>query len=779
MNRYGSDISKIAPSLMLCGAAVSIFLAGTEHVWALSAALVGGGIGMMLLAPTVRPGWVPLTLASSVAALSLLAFLPQAWFAAPAWRGLLPAADVPISGAVCPMPAHAWFWWGLMVSAIAAALSLLASPQSGRQLAWFLHVAAATTAAYALLAIAAKHSGWHYPFTAPPAEFGFLPNRNHTATLLVVGSVLSFGLMQWEATHGRSAAAVFSAFCAAPQLAAILFYSTSRAGVVFLTAGLLIWSLGAAREGKRLRVIVASFVLALFLVGLFFYGSNKVRDRLELLWRDVAASESKSEDRPDLDFRLPVFRDTVRMVGDFPITGAGLGQFRYVFPQYRTESARVCSIWHPESDWLTVAAEQGAPTLVAVMLIGVWFFARYWRARSREDGLLRWTAASAVAAAWLHGFVDVPWHRVPLGWFMLLVVAGAAPSSGLSASFPRLLRVLTVAAGAILLLAGSYLAWLQWSGRPPVPYRWEQHEAAMARAGALKDVEQMELAARQAVGDFPLRYESHYWLGAALNNYLDGAGEASRAMEAALRVDPVLPQVAIDQARYWALLDPRREAEARVEAIRRYLQLDKAERSAELASAGGALQDALRASKDHPEIQRYLLEQVSGEPVLVAHWLVGADAGGVSDYLSGVPDGAAMLDALPPRIRGAVLDRWLALPEPARAVAYMESKGARAYWPRLAGYYASSGDKPRAVALVAEAQGIALDGVGPGPFAQEIAGLEAKSNTVAVRRMLKEALSSKDPEKVAVAMVKYASAGDWESSWVAASRLAARAKTGQ
>ena len=49
--------------------------------------------------------------------------------------------------------------------------------------------------AYAGLAIYAKQTGWQYPY-AGGATFGFLPNRNHTATFLIVGSVLSLGLLR-------------------------------------------------------------------------------------------------------------------------------------------------------------------------------------------------------------------------------------------------------------------------------------------------------------------------------------------------------------------------------------------------------------------------------------------------------------------------------------------------------------------------------------------------------------------------------------------------------
>ncbi len=37
----------------------------------------------------------------------------------------------------------------------------------------------------------------------------------------------------------------------------------------------------------------------------------------------------------DVDFRVPIARDTFQLIGSFPLTGVGSGQFRWVFPQYR------------------------------------------------------------------------------------------------------------------------------------------------------------------------------------------------------------------------------------------------------------------------------------------------------------------------------------------------------------------------------------------------------------------------------------------------------------
>jgi hypothetical protein len=62
-----------------------------------------------------------------------------------------------------------------------------------------------------------------------------------------------------------------------------------------------------------------------------------------------------------------------------------------------------------------------------------------------------------------------------------------------------------------------------------------------------------------------------------------------------------------------------------------------------------------------------------------------------------------------------------------------------------------------------------------------VAGLQAQGNDVAVRRLLKEATEAKsaDPERLKVVVAWYASTGDWEMAWRAASRLATLRKSGQ
>ncbi|MFM8458371.1 MAG: hypothetical protein ACKOB0_05425, partial [Chthoniobacterales bacterium] len=256
--------------LILAGAAASVMIAGTEDAWAIAVFLVAAGLALLLVRPIVRPAILPLVLIPLFACLALMAFLPQAYFPMPDWRQQLTDLQVvPLPGSVNPQPWLSWFWWWLLAATCLIYAALLTAPLETKPLAFVLQAAGFFVAVYASLAIFALQTGWKYPFHGG-AVFGFLPNRNHTATLLVVGSVLSFGLMQWRLARGDKGAAAFAALCGAPSLAALLFFSTSRAGVVFLVVGLAVWAVGASRSpGMRKRILSAVLALIVF-AGLLF-----------------------------------------------------------------------------------------------------------------------------------------------------------------------------------------------------------------------------------------------------------------------------------------------------------------------------------------------------------------------------------------------------------------------------------------------------------------------------------------------------------------------------
>ena len=783
---FGADKcgqNTLACLLALSGAAIAILLSGNAEEEANVAAVCGAGLGLLLLKPRIGVPWLPAIVAVTFCALTALAFVPAGTFGEVAWQAGLPDPLRSLLGdTVCPQPWLALFWWALLAGTTAFAICLLTVVVEGRQLAVFLHAVALVIAIYAGLCVADFQTAWKYPFSGN-APFGFLPNKNHTATLLFVGAIVSFGLMQSEIARGRKAGAALAALCGAPPLAALLFFSNSRAGVVFLAVGLLIWAAGARRSGSGKVIFAVAGILAGFLAVLFLAGGSEVRDRLSVLVSDAVSVRGDATEGPkDLDFRLPIFRDTFGMIADQPWSGTGLGQFKYVFPQYRDESSRAAVILHPESDWLMAAAESGVPAAGMLLVLVVWYAVRSWRGRHGDDGLLRWTAASAVFAAVTHGIVDVPWHRVSLGWFLLVIALVCVPRTSAPLKHPVFMRILTLLLGLAFLASAFFMARELSQGRPPLPYRWKEYNRALTKLGSDMALEEGEAKIGEAIAIYPLEKDAHHWMLAfteATGPELEGIIRSGRAVE------PVLPQVAEGQASLWRGIDASREAEAWAEAVKRSLRTDAREARGGSASTRGVIYRALQSLQTNALAQIEFVGLLGSVPALEAQWFRGASTEAVEMWIGEREDASRWLDGLQPEERTMVLDRWIVLPSGAAAVAYMEARNGPppgAYWRQLANYYAKAGDKVRAVGIVADAEGVALAGSVPdGAFAQELAALQAQGNEVAVRRLVREALEAKeaDLERLRVAMATYAAAGDWEMAWRAASRLVTAAKNRQ
>jgi O-antigen ligase len=296
-------------------------------------------------------------------------------------------------------------------------------------------------AAYAGLAIYAKTTGWVYPFapkgTFSPPDFGFFPNRNHTAALLVTGAVLSLGILREAWSGRRPVVFVLAGASMAVCAYALLFQSTSRGGVVFLGVGALVWVAMLGRGHLSTPLVVSASVIAMLVAGIFFATESPARTRvLELLGLYEARSAENVKtagDEPKApaagsalsDFRLKVFRDASRIVRDYPITGTGLGTYGYVSPFYVDASIGEAIPIHPESDWLMAAAESGLPFVLCAAALLFVLIRDNLPMRRNETWPLRWGLAAAALAAILHGFVDVPLHRVEIGWWVL-VLAGLA-----------------------------------------------------------------------------------------------------------------------------------------------------------------------------------------------------------------------------------------------------------------------------------------------------------------------------------------------------------------
>ena len=270
----------LAHGLLLGGAGAAIFLAGGAPQGNLGVYLLCAGVALVACPPRARVEWPLWAAAGGLVGCAGLAFLPARWMAVPMWRrviGGVPAVTLP--GTITAAPTETAFWLALLALSLVSGLFALAQPVRARGMIWLVLAAVTACGVYAALAMYAKVTGWHYPFSGG-ATFGFLPNRNHTATLLITGSVLAMGLMSVAFRDRRWVLADAAVVGALVCVAALAFFSTSRAGVLILLAGGVLWLAGLSRRHRPGRLLVVAGVVAVVAGGLFLAFKSPARDRL-------------------------------------------------------------------------------------------------------------------------------------------------------------------------------------------------------------------------------------------------------------------------------------------------------------------------------------------------------------------------------------------------------------------------------------------------------------------------------------------------------------------
>jgi putative inorganic carbon (HCO3(-)) transporter len=200
--------------------------------------------------------------------------------------------------------------------------------------------------------------------------------------------------------------------------AAILILTKSRGGYIALGVGL--W-LTLWLSGRRRWAIGLALASALVVAGLLILAPADGAEELEPAQAALDASTWA--------FRQQVWRAGLQLVGDFPLTGVGIGTFNDV-------AATLYGFYAPDNPgahnlFLQAAVDLGILGLVsylAILLLALWAaFRAYRRFDTRDDGLLRAVAIGGFAgmmATIAHGLVDshtwgskgafIPWAVIGL-----------------------------------------------------------------------------------------------------------------------------------------------------------------------------------------------------------------------------------------------------------------------------------------------------------------------------------------------------------------------------
>ena len=259
--------------------------------------------------------------------------------------------------------------------------------------------------------------------------FGPFVNHNHFAGYLELSLGLSIGMCTAELQRFRRSAGipglagyfawtwhkeggrVWFLMVAAFIMIAALTVSLSRGGLLSLVCTAFLFSgiallcrrkeaeVPTQERGRYRYILILASLSALILVIAALAYTPHVRGRFRI---DESAS-----------YRVQVWQNSLEAISDFPLTGAGLGSFRSLFPRYKT-GTYLSEATHAENEYLQWILEAGLLGTALLFCAGVIFFQKaYLRFKSRRNPYTRCLAFGtlfSITSLSIHNLMDFNTH---------------------------------------------------------------------------------------------------------------------------------------------------------------------------------------------------------------------------------------------------------------------------------------------------------------------------------------------------------------------------------
>jgi O-antigen ligase len=263
---------------------------------------------------------------------------------------------------------------------------------------------------------------WFRELTLGGSPFGPYVNRNHFAGFVELLLPVGLALLVFRGLH-RDAFTMVGLLTIVPLGAVIL--SGSRGGIVSVAfeLGVLVLLARSRKrpEGPRIAALAMVGLAAMALIA--WLGAGEAIERFsEVHVGDVLLAR-----------RATMFRGTLHIFLDHPITGCGLGTLVSVYPRYETGyDGKVVD--HAHNDYVEILAETG---IVGGLCCAVFLWILFREARKNfeaEQGhfsrALHAGAITPVGGLLLHSFVDFNMH-IPSNALLFLLQAYLATSPAL------------------------------------------------------------------------------------------------------------------------------------------------------------------------------------------------------------------------------------------------------------------------------------------------------------------------------------------------------------
>ena len=179
--------------------------------------------------------------------------------------------------------------------------------------------------------------------------------------LMAFGAFL-FAVLGREAPRGRARAIWFA--LAAAAAGNVLFIVPGRTGYVVLAA----LALYLGYVWRRLAGLALVALAGAAVVGVGFAASSTLQGRLLETEREAREWQPDVAARTSVGYRLEFYYNTMKMIRDRPLVGAGTGGFPSAYERQVAGTA-MAPAGHPHNEYLHLMAQLGIPGLVALLAL--------------------------------------------------------------------------------------------------------------------------------------------------------------------------------------------------------------------------------------------------------------------------------------------------------------------------------------------------------------------------------------------------------------------------
>ena len=192
-----------------------------------------------------------------------------------------------------------------------------------------------------------------------------------------------------------------------------IIWTQSAGGLIAVIAGII----ALALMYKKIRLSVLLLILILTTMAVF---SPMVKSEISKTLVQISSTHLPLN-ASDFQIRAQQWRETLAMLADTPIFGAGLAGYQTLVAPYH-QNPHVEIYLYPHNFFLNFWTETGLLGLISIIWILIVFFALIYKAQKKQPTIWTLITASAMMALLVQGKVDEPYFKNDLAILFWIIV---------------------------------------------------------------------------------------------------------------------------------------------------------------------------------------------------------------------------------------------------------------------------------------------------------------------------------------------------------------------